>query len=217
MTPMKKLFSILTILSLSFTAARATEQDVADRSASIVSEFRHMPEKGIPRRILRNARGLAIISVVKAGFIFSGKAGDGVVVARTAHGWSGPSFIGTGGAGWGLQIGAEVTDFVIVLNNDAAVRAFSKGGNVTLGADASVAAGPVGRAAEADVTPKAAIYTYSRSKGLFAGVSLEGAVLGTRKEANARYYGRPVSANDILHGRVAPPAGAARLRNALGR
>jgi SH3 domain-containing YSC84-like protein 1 len=214
---MKKLFSILTILSLSFAAANATEQDVVDRSATIVSEFRHMPEKGIPSRILRHARGLAIISVVKAGFIFSGKAGDGVVVARTAHGWSGPSFIGTGGAGWGLQIGAEVTDFVIVLNNDAAVRAFSKGGNVTLGADASVAAGPVGRAAEADVTPKAAVYTYSKSKGLFAGVSLEGAVLGTRKGANDRYYGRPVTAYDILHARVAAPAGSARLHNALGR
>ena len=214
---MKKLFSSLTILSLSFTAASATEQDVVERSASIVTEFRHMPEKGIPRNIIRHARGLAIISVVKAGFIFSGKAGDGVVVARTAHGWSGPSFIGTGGAGWGLQIGAEVTDFVIVLNNDAAVRAFSKGGNVTLGADASVAAGPVGRAAEADVTPKAAVYTYSKSKGLFAGVSLEGAVLGTRKGANDRYYGRPVTAYDILHGRVAAPAGSARLRNALGR
>jgi lipid-binding SYLF domain-containing protein len=214
---MKKLFSILTILSLSFAAANAAEQDVVDRSATIVSEFRHMPEKGIPSRILRHARGLAIISVVKAGFIFSGKAGDGVVVARTAHGWSGPSFIGTGGAGWGLQIGAEVTDFVIVLNNDAAVRAFSKGGNVTLGADASVAAGPVGRAAEADVTPKAAVYTYSKSKGLFAGVSLEGAVLGTRKGANDRYYGRPVTAYDILHARVAAPAGSARLRNALGR
>ena len=214
---MKKLFSILTILSLSFTAANAAEQDVVDRSATIVSEFRHMPEKGIPSRILRHARGLAIISVVKAGFIFSGKAGDGVVVARTAHGWSGPSFIGTGGAGWGLQIGAEVTDFVIVLNNDAAVRAFSKGGNVTLGADASVAAGPVGRAAEADVTPKAAVYTYSKSKGLFAGVSLEGAVLGTRKGANDHYYGRPVTAYDILHARVAAPAGSARLHNALGR
>ena len=214
---MKKLFSILTILSLSFTAANAAEQDVVDRSATIVSEFRHMPEKGIPSRILRHARGLAIISVVKAGFIFSGKAGDGVVVARTAHGWSGPSFIGTGGAGWGLQIGAEVTDFVIVLNNDAAVRAFSKGGNVTLGADASVAAGPVGRAAEADVTPKAAVYTYSKSKGLFVGVSLEGAVLGTRKGANDRYYGRSVTAYDILHARVAAPAGSARLHNALGR
>jgi lipid-binding SYLF domain-containing protein len=213
---MKKLFCILTIFSLSLIAANATEQDIVDRSTVTVREFRHMPEKGIPPRILRHARGLAIISVVKAGFIFSGKAGEGVVVARAGRGWSGPSFIGTGGAGWGIQIGAEVTDFVFVLNNERAVRAFSKGGNVTLGADASVAAGPVGRAAEADVTPRAAIYTYSRSKGLFAGVSLEGAVIGTRKGANEHYYGRPVSAFDILHGRVAAPAGAANLRGALG-
>ena len=212
---MKNLLSVVTIFCLSIAAANANEQDTVDRSAVTIKEFRHMPEKGLPRRILRNARGVAIISVVKAGFIFSGKAGEGVVVARTRYGWSGPSFIGTGGAGWGLQIGAEVTDFVIVLNNEAAVRAFSRGGNVTLGADASVAAGPVGRAAEADVTPKAAIYTYSKSKGLFVGVSLEGAVIGTRKGANEHYYGRPVTANDILHGRAAAPAGAASLRAAL--
>ena len=88
---------------------------------------------------------------------------------------------------------------------------------MTLGADASVAAGPIGRAAEADVTPRAAIYTYSKSKGLFIGASLEGAVIGTRKGANDRYYGRPVAAYDILHGRVSAPAGAANLRAALGR
>src|SRR5215472_622273 len=144
---MKQLFSILIFFCLSLAAVNATEQDVVNRSANTIREFRHMPEKGIPARILRRARGLAIISVLKAGFVFSGKAGEGVVVARTARGWSGPSFIGTGGAGWGPQIGAEVTDFVIVLNNESAVRAFAKGGNVTLGADASVAAGPVGRAA----------------------------------------------------------------------
>ena len=212
---MKTLFSTLVVFCLIVAAVNATEQDIVDRSTIILREFRHMPEKGLPRNIIRHAKGLAIISVVKAGFIFSGKVGEGVVVARTEHGWSGPSFIGTGGAGWGLQIGAQVTDFVIVLNNDAAVRAFAKGGNVTLGADASVAAGPVGRAAEADVTPKAAIYTYSKSKGLFVGVSLEGAVIGTRKEANGHYYGRPVSANDILQGRVAPPAGSANLRTAV--
>jgi lipid-binding SYLF domain-containing protein len=214
---MKKLFSILLIFSVSLIAANATEQDTVNRSADTIREFRHMPEKGIPPRILRRAQGLAIISVVKAGFIFSGKAGEGVVVARTGRGWSGPSFIGTGGAGWGPQIGAQVTDFVIVLNSERAVRAFSKGGNVTLGADASVAAGPVGRAAEADVTPRAAIYTYSKSKGLFIGASLEGAVIGTRNGANERYYGRPVNPSDILHGRVPPPAGAANLRAALGR
>ena len=97
------------------------------------------------------------MSVFKAGFIFSGKGGQGVVVARTGHGWSGPSFIATGGAGWGLQIGAQVTDFVIVLNNYDAVRAFSRGGNVTIGADVSAAAGPVGRTAEGAVTPAAAV------------------------------------------------------------
>jgi len=214
---MKNFFSTLIILSLSLVAANATEQDIVERSAVTIREFRHMPEKGIPARVLRRAHGLAIISVVKAGFIFSGKGGEGVVVSRTGHGWSGPSFSGTGGAGWGPQIGAEVTDFVIVLNNERAVRAFSKGGNVTLGADASVAAGPIGRAAEADVTPRAAIYTYSKSKGLFIGASLEGAVIGTRKGANDRYYGRPVAAYDILHGRVSAPAGAANLRAALGR
>lgn len=212
---MKILSLILIVFSLSLISVNATEQDIVDRSAVTIREFRHMPEKGLPPRILRRARGLAIISVVKAGFIFSGKAGEGVVVARTGHGWSGPSFIGTGGAGWGPQIGAQVTDFVIVLNNDRAVAAFSKGGNITLGADASVAAGPVGRAAEADVTPRAAVYTYSRTKGLFIGASLEGAVIGTRKGANEHYYGRPVTASDVLNGRVNAPRGAASLRTVL--
>jgi SH3 domain-containing YSC84-like protein 1 len=212
---MKKFFTTLVLFALVVTAARGTEQDIVDRSATIVREFRHIPEKGVPPSIIRHAKGLAILSVVKAGLIFSGKAGEGVVIARTAKGWSGPSFIGTGGAGWGLQIGAEVTDFVIVLNNEAAVRAFARGGNVTLGVDASVAAGPLGRTGEAGVTPKAAIYTYSKSKGLFAGVSLEGAVIATRTKANTNYYHHEVNAPDILHGRVASPPGAAVLQAAV--
>jgi SH3 domain-containing YSC84-like protein 1 len=157
------------------------------------------------------------MTVVKAGFIFSAKGGQGVVVARTGHGWSGPSFIATGGAGWGLQIGAQVTDFVIVLNNDSAVQAFARGGNVTIGADVSAAAGPVGRTASGAVTPTAAVYTYSKSKGLFAGVSLEGAVIGTQRQSNFRYYGRPVRADEILAGLETPPARAADLRRALAR
>ncbi len=212
---MKKLFSIFAVLAVGTAAAGASEQGIVNHCTTTIREFRHMPEKRLPPAIIRHAKGLAILTVVKAGFIFSGKGGQGVMIARTRHGWSGPSFIGTAGAGWGFQIGAEVTDFVIVLNNDAAVRAFSRGGNITLGGDLSVAAGPVGRTGEAGITPTAAIYTYSRSKGLFAGASLEGAVIGTRKEANARYYGRPVRAFDILHGRVAAPRGAARLRAAV--
>ena len=158
---MKRLLFILAILSLALVNAGAAEQDTVNHCAAIIREFRQMPERAIPRDVLRHARGLAIMSVFKAGFIFSGKGGQGVVVARTGHGWSGPSFIATGGAGWGLQIGAQVTDFVIVLNNYDAVRAFSRGGNVTIGADVSAAAGPVGRTAEGAVTPAAAVYTYS--------------------------------------------------------
>jgi len=96
---MKRFFSTLVVFSLAVAAAKGTEQDIVNRSASTIREFRHMPKKRLPPSIIRHAKGLAIISVVKAGFIFSGKAGDGVVIARTGHAWSGPSFIGTGGAG----------------------------------------------------------------------------------------------------------------------
>ncbi len=195
----------------------STNQEVVDDSAAIIRQFYRMPEKQIPPRILDDARGLAIIRVLKVGFGFSGKGGQGVVVARTGHGWSGPSFIGLGGVGWGLQIGAQLTDFIFVLNTDAAVRAFSRDGNVKIGADVSAAAGPVGRDLQGDVTTTAAVYTYSRSKGLFAGISLEGAVIATQKDANADYYGRRVSARTILRGEVAPPAGTERLRQLLSR
>src|SRR5450432_1688111 len=193
----------------------ATEQEIVNRSATIIREFHAMPEKDIPRNIMRDAKGLAIISVVKVGFGISGKGGQGVVVARTGNGWSGPSFVGTGGAGAGFQIGAQLTDFVFVLNTNAAVRAFSKDGNVTLGVDVSAAAGPVGRDLQAGVTPRAAVYTYSRSKGLFAGASLEGAVIATQKTANASYYGHPVSARAILSGSVQAPAGSGHLRSLM--
>jgi SH3 domain-containing YSC84-like protein 1 len=215
---MKTICALLAISLLSFTAANAaTEQEVVNQSASILRQFKRMPERGIPRSVMRNAKGLAILTVVKIGFGLSGKGGQGVVVARTGNGWSGPSFIGTGGAGWGPQIGAQITEFVFILNTNRAVRAFSRDGNLTLGADASVAAGPVGREAEAAVTPTAAIYTYSRTKGLFAGVSLEGTVIATQKTANERYYGHAASAAEILSGGVSAPPRAAVLERALGR
>lgn len=199
------------------TAGAATEQEVVNDSATILREFYHMPEKQIPRRILNDAHGLAIIRVLKVGFGISGDGGEGVVVARNRHGWSGPSFVGLGGAGIGWQIGAQLTDFIFVLNTDAAVRAFSRDGNVKIGVDVSAAAGPVGRDLQASVTPTAAVYTYSRSEGFFAGASVEGAVIATQKDANARYYGRPVAARAILSGQVAPPAGAKGLLRLLSR
>lgn len=215
---MKKYYASILglVLTLTLPTLNASEQGQVIQAAHVINDFKSLPEKRIPRFIMRDAKGFAILTVVKGGFIFSGKAGEGVVVARTSTGWSGPSFIKTGGVGFGAQIGGEVTEFVIVLNTRAAVNAFSHGGNVQLGGELSVAAGPVGRSAEADVTPKAAIYTYSRSQGLFAGASLEGTVIGTDKHQNNRYYGGPVNAHDILTGRVPAPAQAHVLLRALG-
>jgi len=205
------------VVLLGASPVYADLQDDVNQAATIIERFQAVPEKAIPQAVLRDARGLAIMTVIKAGFGISGRGGKGVVVARTGNGWSGPSAIGTGGAGFGFQIGAKVTEFVMILNTDAAVQAFSRDVNVTLGGDISVAAGPIGRTASVAVTPIAAIYTYSRSQGLFAGVSLEGTVIGTRNDANAEYYGRQVTPEEILSGKVPPPPSAARLVQVLTR
>src|SRR5215467_15068686 len=131
----------------------ASMQGDVDQAATIIERFQAVPEKAIPQAVLKDARGLAVMTVIKAGFGISGRGGTGVVVARTKNGWSGPSAIGTGGAGFGLQIGAQVTEFVMILNTDAAVQAFSRNVNVSLGGDISVAAGPIGRNAEIGIMP----------------------------------------------------------------
>ncbi|KAG0244185.1 hypothetical protein BGW41_000172 [Actinomortierella wolfii] len=174
----------------------------------------------IPPDILARAKGLAIFTVIKAGFLFSGRAGSGLVIARLDDGsWSAPSAIGTAGMGFGGQIGAELTDFVVVLNTHAAVKSFATGGNVTLGGNLSVAAGPIGRTAEAgasaSVKSVAAIYSYSKSKGLFAGVSIEGSVIAERKDANENFYRQRVSASELLSGAIPPPPQADILYRAL--
>ncbi|KAI9503991.1 hypothetical protein BX070DRAFT_190173 [Coemansia spiralis] len=175
-------------------------------------------DKFIPPGILDKAKGIAFLSVLKAGFIWSGRIGSGLVVARLPDGsWSAPSAIGLAGAGVGGQIGAELTDFVMVLTTDNAVKAFSHGGNVTLGANLGVAAGPFGRSAEASgaVRNLAPVLSYSRSKGLFAGVSLEGSAIIGRKDANEKLYGRKVTAEQLLRGDLPPPPEAAPLYRAL--
>lgn len=202
-------------LSAGGSARAAGLQDAVDQAVTILRRFQSIPEQSIPAEVIRDAQGLAILHVIKAGFIFSGRGGQGVVVARTPKGWSGPSGITTGGAGFGFQIGAQLSEFVIVLNTPDAVKAFSKGGNVSLGGDLSVAAGPVGRSLGADITAKAAVYTYSRSQGVFAGVSLEGTVLIAEPKRNAAYYGVHASPSDILSGKVVPPAGARILLGTL--
>ena len=215
----KSLF--LTVVGLVFfslaSSAQAIMQDDVDQAVSILNRFGAIPETAIPPAVMRDAKGVAILTITKLGFVLSGRGGTGIVVARTESGWSGPSAIGTGGIGVGFQAGGQVAEHVIVLNTQEAVRAFSRGGNVTLGANLSAAVGPVGRSAEANVGPSAAIYTYSRSQGLFAGVSLEGTVIATRYAVNEQYYGKPVYPADILEGKVSPPAGARKLLDLLAK
>jgi lipid-binding SYLF domain-containing protein len=199
------------------TSSRETMEADVERAAAIIERFEAIPESAIPPAVMRAARGLAILTVTKAGFIGSVRGGTGVVVARTETGWSGPSAIGTGGLGVGFQAGAEVAELVIVLNTLEAVNAFAQGGNVTLGGALGLAAGPVGRTAEAGVAVGAAMYSYSRSQGLFAGVSLEGTVIGTRDRINAGYYGEPVNPGEILSGRIQPPADAQKLLAVLSK
>ncbi|KAI9048784.1 hypothetical protein LZ554_007615 [Drepanopeziza brunnea f. sp. 'monogermtubi'] len=178
------------------------------------------PDKIIPPSVLANAKGLAILTVIKAGFLGSGRYGNGVVVARLADGtWSAPSAIGTGGAGFGGQIGFELTDFVFILNDAAAVRTFSQAGSLTLGGNVSIAAGPVGRNAEAagaaSMKGVAGVFSYSKTKGLFAGVSLEGSAIIERRDANEKLYGQRFTAVQLLQGTVRPPPAAQPLMNIL--
>ena len=194
----------------------AMQVDV-DQAAAIIERFEAIPEKEIPPAVMRGARGVAILTVTRAGFIGSARGGTGVVVARTEKGWSAPSAIGLGGVGVGFQAGVEITEFVIVLNTPAAVDAFAKQGNVMLGGNLSAAAGPLGRTAEAGVALQATMYSYSRSQGLFVGISLEGTVLNTRDDANTAYYGKLVTAGEILSGGVQPPAGTRNLLTALSK
>lgn len=166
------------------------------------------------------SQGLAVLTVLKAGFLGSGRFGSGVVIARLADGtWSAPSAIATAGAGFGGQIGFELTDFVFILNDAAAVRTFSQVGTLTLGGNVSIAAGPVGRNAEAagaaSARGVAGVFSYSKTKGLFAGVSLEGSMLVERKDANEKLYNSRVSARQLLGGSIRPPPAAAPLMNIL--
>ncbi|OAA70320.1 DUF500 and domain-containing protein [Cordyceps fumosorosea ARSEF 2679] len=178
------------------------------------------PEKVIPPSILANAKGLAIITVLKAGFLGSGRFGSGLVVARLPDGsWSAPSAIATAGAGFGGQIGFELTDFVFILNDSSAVKTFAQAGSLTLGGNVSLAAGPVGRNAEAagaaSLKSVAGIFSYSKTKGLFAGVSLEGSAIIERRDANEKLYGTRYTAQQLLTGAVPPPPQAGPLMNVL--
>lgn len=179
------------------------------------------PERSIPDAVLRRAKGLCILTVVKVGMMVTYKAGTGLVIARKEDGsWSSPSAVSSFGVGWGAQAGGELTDFIIVLRTDEAVKTFSGNIHFSIGAGLSAAAGPVGRAVEADIRAgdggSAACYTYSCSKGAFVGCSLEGNMVTTRNSTNAGFYGNAsIKASDILLGPLPRPQAAVPLYNAL--
>uniref|UniRef100_A0A8C6KYA5 SH3 domain-containing YSC84-like protein 1 n=1 Tax=Nothobranchius furzeri TaxID=105023 RepID=A0A8C6KYA5_NOTFU len=186
----------------------------AKKAAKILREFTQItnrvgPDKLIPPHVIAKAEGLAIISVIKAGFVLTARGGSGIVIARLHdRRWSAPSAIGIAGLGGGFEIGVEVSDLVIILNQRRAIEAFTKGGNLTLGGNCTVAVGPLGRNLEADVALRstAAVFTYCRSRGLFAGISLEGSYLIERKETNRKFYSQDIRASAILNGDVEPPS-----------
>ncbi|KAJ4981785.1 hypothetical protein NE237_032622 [Protea cynaroides] len=179
------------------------------------------PERSIPDSILRQAKGLAILSVVKVGMMVTYNIGTGIVVARREDGsWSPPSSISSFGVGYGAQVGGELTDFIIVLRTKEAVKTFGSNVHFSVGAGLSAAVGIVGRAAEADLRAGdggyAACYTYSCSKGAFVGCSLEGSMVTTRTLENSRFYGSSsINSSDILLGSLPRPPAAAILYNAL--
>ncbi|CAG8668830.1 4517_t:CDS:2, partial [Ambispora gerdemannii] len=170
-------------------------------------------ENIIPKEVIKNAKGLAIFTIFKAGMFWAGRVGSGVVVARLKDSdeWSSPSCISIGGLGFGMQMGADVSDFVIVLNTPEAVKAFSRDDNVTLGGNLSVTAGPVAVGTTVSGTmvegTPTALYSYSKSKGLFAGISVDGTILRERKDTNRTFYQKEVSAEQILTGEVEVPEG----------
>ncbi|CAA3009426.1 uncharacterized protein LOC111366087 [Olea europaea var. sylvestris] len=179
------------------------------------------PEKSIPAAVLKGAKGLAILTVAKAGAILAYKLGTGLVIARKSDGsWSAPSAIFSVGLGWGAQVGGELMDFIIVLHDNKAVKTFCSRLHFSLGAGCSAAAGPIGRVVEADLRAgekgSGMCYTYSCSKGAFVGVSLEGNIVATRMDTNLQFYGDPyLTTADILLGTVDRPKAAEPLYAAL--
>jgi SH3 domain-containing YSC84-like protein 1 len=188
-------------------------------AAEVLSEILHAKDRGIPADLIAKAECVGVIpSLKRAGFIVGAKYGKGEVVCRTPTGWSGPDTVRIEGGSFGLQIGAGETDLIFIVMNHHGVRDLMKD-KFTLGGDASVMAGPVGRSgtAETDAMMRAEILSYSRSHGIFAGVSLEGATLRPDRGDNFELYRHPVSQREILSGRAGRPPVARTMYAVLDR
>lgn len=183
--------------------ADARQLETIELAIDVLDDITAIPDRGIPRKLLRNAQGIVIVpNVVKLGFVVAGRFGRGVLLTKEKDGrWSNPVFLHLAGGGVGWQAGVQSTDVVLVIQSRRSIDGILQGGKFTLGADANIAAGPFGRSAEADTDIKlqAEIYSYSRSRGLFGGVSLQGSSLKIDWEANARFYhNSDLTPRDIL-------------------
>jgi SH3 domain-containing YSC84-like protein 1 len=206
-------FSLLLLAAVSPAFAASTREDLqarVDAAKVVIDEIMQAQDKTIPSDILKSATCVAVVPGLKKGaFVWGGQYGQGVVTCRTGHGWSGPVFIRMAGGSFGFQIGAQSTDLVLVAVNNNGLQDLLKS-KFKIGGDASAAAGPVGRSGEASTDWKmnAELLSYSRNKGIFAGIDLDGTSVSQNKEDTDLYYGAPHPFEDILHGGVDVPAGA---------
>jgi lipid-binding SYLF domain-containing protein len=218
---MKKFITFVAVLSLTSIGWAANDREAAvdrlDHAGAVLHEIMAAPDRGIPEEVLEHAQCVAIVPhMIKGGFVFGAENGRGVATCRTANGWSAPSFFAITGGSWGLQIGVEGVDLVMIIQNERGMQHLIDS-KFQLGADASAAAGPVGRHATADTDWKleTEVLTYSRARGAFAGLTLTGAAIRRDDDSTEAIYGHDVSTRRILRGEVAVPASAGRFLDAV--
>ena len=205
--------TLLLLTGLCWSKDKGDQSDIAkriDESAKVLNEVMATPDKAIPDKVMKDAKCIAVVpSMFKVALGFGGSHGKGVATCRTEHGWSAPAPITITGGSWGLQIGGQAVDLVMVITNDQGMQHLLQS-KFKLGADASAAAGPVGRNAGADTDwkMKAEVLTYSRARGVFAGIDLNGAAITQDKDETRVLYQDMVPFEDILSGKVNPPLSA---------
>jgi lipid-binding SYLF domain-containing protein len=209
---------LFTLTSLgSAESNRESSTDRLDNAGKVLREIMAAPDSGIPEEVLDHAKCVAVVPhMIKGGFVFGAENGRGVATCRTTDGWSAPAFFAITGGSWGLQIGIEGVDLVMIIQNEKGMQQLLES-KFQLGADASAAAGPVGRHASADTNWKleTEILTYSRAKGAFAGLTLSGAAVRRDGDSMRAIYGPDVTTRSVLSGNVAAPASAQSFLNAV--
>lgn len=218
---MKKLITLAALLSLTSIGWAGTDREATndrlDHAGSVLREIIAAPDRGIPEEVLEHAKCIAVVPhMLKGGFVFGAENGRGVATCRSANGWSAPIFFAITGGSWGLQIGVEGVDLVMVIQNERGMKQLLAS-KFQLGADASAAAGPVGRHASADTDWKmdAEILTYSRARGAFAGLTVSGASIRHDEDSTRAVYGHNVSNRRILQGDVTMPDSARSFLDAV--